>query len=118
MKTTTVATMRMYLLPSGQRIQLALEGDLAGGWVGELERCWRALAGSGPGNYLFVDVSRMQSADEKGRALLDLMRSRGVIITGLQPDQGAKLLPWLSRLWNTATHGHRFHVLSISRLIR
>jgi hypothetical protein len=116
MKTTTVATLRMYLHPSRERIQLSLEGDLTGSWVGELERCWRALSGSGQGNTLFVDVSRMRSADQKGHQLLDLMRSRGVVITGFDPDREAKIFPWLSRLWNTATHGHRFHVLSISRL--
>jgi hypothetical protein len=116
MKTTTGATFRMYLHPSRERILLSLEGDLTGGWVGELERCWRALSGPGPGNALFVDARRMRSADQKGHELLDLMRSRGVIVTGLDPDPRTKILPWLTLLWNSATHGQRFHVLSISRL--
>ena len=108
MKTTTRAGLRMYLHPSRKRIRISLEGDLAGDWVRELERCWRALSGPGPGDSLFVDVSRLESADRAGRRLLDTMRSHGVVITGL--DAG-----WLSHLWNAVTHGQRFHVLSISR---
>ena len=55
------------------------------------------------------EIATKEQAWEAVQPLLDLMRSRGVIITGY--GQG-----WLSRLWNTATQGHRFHVLSISRL--
>jgi len=116
MKTTPTAGLRMYLHPSRKRIRISLEGDLAGGWVRELERCWRALSGPDPADSLFVDVSRLKSADRSGRELLDTMRSQGVIITGLDLDSGLpRRLGWLSRMWSAVTHGQRFHVLSISR---
>jgi len=87
--------------------------------VRELERCWRAL--SSPGDSLFVDVRRLESLDRNGHRLLATMRVQGVIITGFDPDRGllrrrAKILPWLTRLWEVATHEYRLHVLHVSRL--
>ena len=117
--------LRMYLHPSRKRTRISLEGDLAGGWVRELERCWRALSGPGLGDALFVDVSQLESADQNGYRLLDRMRRQGVTLTGLDPDSGLLCRrttsepgcrAWLSRLWEVATRGDRFHVLSISRL--
>ena len=105
--------LRMYLHPSGKRTQVSLEGDLAGGWAQELERCWRAL--SGPGDALYIDVSRLESADPNGYKLLRKMRIEGVTLTGFDADSGS-LRSRLSRLWNIATRGHGFHVLTISRL--
>ena len=120
--TSNEPTLRMYLHPSRKLTTISLEGDLSAGWVQELERCWRAL--SGPGDSLSVDVSGLESADRDGYRLLDTMRSQGVIVTGLDPgsglllrriDSASGIREWLTRLWDAATRGHRFHVLSIPR---
>ena len=111
--------LRMYLHPSRKWTRISLEGDLAGGWVQELERCWRTL--SGPGDSLYVDVRRLECTDRNGHRLLATMYRQGVTIAGFDPDSGllrrrAKILPWLVRLWDVATHGYRLHVLHTSRL--
>src|SRR5260221_6628381 len=97
----TPTRLRMYLHPSRKRTRISLEGDLAGGWVRELERCWRAL--SSPGDSLFVDVRRFESVDRTCHRLLETIGSQGVIITGFEPDRGllcprAKSLHWLRRV--------------------
>src|SRR2546429_2187979 len=109
--------LRMYLHPSHKQTRISLEGDLTGASVRELERCWHAL--SGPGNSMYVDVRRVESTDRDGHRLLATMRRQGVNITGFDPDRGllrqrAKILPWLVRLWEVATHGYRLHVPHIS----
>src|SRR5260221_10479173 len=101
----TPTRLRMYLHPSRKRTRISLEGDLAGGWVRELERCWRAL--SSPGDSLFVDVRRLESVDRTGHRLLETMGSQGGIITGFDPDRGflcrgAKILPWFGPLWGVS----------------
>jgi len=108
----TPTGLRMYLHPSRKRTRISLEGELTGGWVRELERCWHAL--SGPGDSLYVDVRGLESVDLNGHRLLETMRSQGVMVTGFDPDTG--LLQRLARLWEGATHGYRLHVLHISRL--
>jgi hypothetical protein len=119
------AGLRMYLHPGAGQTRLSLEGDLTGGWVRELERCWRALSGPDPGEFLFVDVSQLDSADQNGYRLLGAMRSQGVHISGLDRESGllpqragkaARLRNWLTALWDSVTRGHRVHVLTISRL--
>ncbi len=120
--TSNERTLRMYLHPSRKLTRISLEGDLSAGWVQELERCWRALAA--PGDSLSVDVGGLESADPSGYRLLDTMRSQGVIVTGLDPrsglllrriDRASRIREWLTRLWDAATRGHRFHILSIPR---
>ena len=120
--TSNERTLRMYLHPGHTRTRISLEGDLAAGWVQELERCWRAL--SGPGDSLSVDVTGLESVDPNGYRLLDAMRSQGVIVTGLDPhsvlllrriDGASRVQEWFTRLRDAATRGHRFHIRSIPR---
>ncbi len=115
--TSNEPTFRMYLHPSRKRIRISLEGDLAAGWVRELERCWRALSVPDPGEALSVDVTGLESVDPSGYSLLDAMRSQGVIVTGLDSgsrriDSASKIREWLTRLWDSATHGRRLHIKS------
>jgi hypothetical protein len=56
------------------RIDLKLEGDLAGLWVSEVEDSWRATRGDRP---LYVDLTAVGHIDRAGRYLLGLLHCSG-----------------------------------------
>jgi ABC-type transporter Mla MlaB component len=58
-------------------LTLALEGNLAGAWVKELERCWRSNDGMQPSRPVRVDLSSVTFIDEEGKALLKKMHREG-----------------------------------------
>jgi len=62
---------------AGQR-RLALEGRLAGAWVGELEQCWYTARASHPHRPLTVDLTSVTFIDQAGRYLLQLMHHDSV----------------------------------------
>lgn len=55
---------------------LTLEGRLAGPWVEELDRCWRAVAKSERGRAV-VDLTGVTFIDCEGKALLARMWQQG-----------------------------------------
>jgi len=56
---------------------LKLEGRLAGPWVGELERSWRALKDDSRDNAVMVDLCEVTFVDAEGRKLLSSMYEQG-----------------------------------------
>jgi ABC-type transporter Mla MlaB component len=63
--------------PSAKLTKLVLEGQLAGPWVEEMERCWSKGAGSRQGS-VEVDLSGVTFIDPEGKALLTRMWQQGV----------------------------------------
>jgi anti-anti-sigma regulatory factor len=49
---------------------LKLAGRLAGPWVTELERCWRAAGGAQRGRPLRLDLTEVTFIDAAGKQLL------------------------------------------------
>jgi ABC-type transporter Mla MlaB component len=68
-----------------QQITLKLEGSLTGGWVMELEECWRAASSRPTGRLLCLDLTDVCSVDSAGTYLLALLHNLGVqlIASGL-----------------------------------
>jgi anti-anti-sigma regulatory factor len=56
---------------------LKLEGRLAGPWVGELERSWRAVKDGSPDKLVTVDLCDVTFVDAEGRKLLGRMYEQG-----------------------------------------
>jgi anti-anti-sigma regulatory factor len=56
---------------------LKLEGRLAGPWVGELERSWRALKDDSRDKPVTVDLCEVTFVDAEGRKLLGWMYEQG-----------------------------------------
>ena len=56
---------------------LNLEGRLAGPWVAELERSWRAVRDDSPQKPVIVDLCDVTFVDAEGRGLLSCMYGQG-----------------------------------------
>ncbi len=56
---------------------MRLEGDLAGPWVAELERCWHSTLAGSEKRGVRVELDRVSYVDAAGRALLREMDSAG-----------------------------------------
>ena len=56
---------------------LNLEGRLAGPWVDELERSWRAVKDDSPDKPVIVDLSDVSFVDAEGRKLLSSIYEQG-----------------------------------------
>ncbi|SPE32536.1 conserved hypothetical protein [Acidobacteriia bacterium SbA2] len=56
---------------------LNLEGKLAGPWVDELERSWRAVKDHAPDKPVIVDLCEVTFVDAEGRRLLSSMYEQG-----------------------------------------
>ena len=56
---------------------LNLEGRLAGPWVEELERSWRAVKDDSPEKPVTVDLCEVTFVDSEGRKLLSSMYEQG-----------------------------------------
>jgi hypothetical protein len=56
---------------------LKLEGRLAGPWVGELERSWRAVKDDSRDKPVMVDLCEVTFVDAEGRKLLSWMYEQG-----------------------------------------
>ncbi len=62
---------------------LKLAGRLAGPWVTELERCWRAVLDAQPGRPLRLDLTDITFVDAAGKQLLGLMDRQRTRLQGL-----------------------------------
>lgn len=56
---------------------LNLEGRLAGPWVEELERSWRAVKDDSPEKPVIVDLCEVTFVDAEGRKLLSTIYEQG-----------------------------------------
>src|SRR5262245_7581234 len=71
------AMLRITVEPSPTVVRLKLEGNLGGGWVSELEDCWRSANSSLGGRPLCLDLTAVERVDRAGRYLLALVRCNG-----------------------------------------
>ena len=55
-----------------------LEGKLVGPWVKELEKHWESAFAGSPSRTMLVDLAEVSFIDAEGRALLAMMRQKGV----------------------------------------
>lgn len=61
----------------GDQVLLQVCGRLTGGWVAELERCWRTAMKSYPDHRLSVDLRGVTFIDPAGESLLRSMHRNG-----------------------------------------
>jgi hypothetical protein len=59
-------------------VNIKVEGKLAGPWVDELERCWRAIKDGVESKVMWVDLCEITFVDAGGRRLLTGMYEEGV----------------------------------------
>jgi anti-anti-sigma regulatory factor len=69
--------LRITLNNGSDRLELKLEGKLAGAWVPELEECWRKATLNHVGCTLWVDLTGVDYVDSAGRYLLALIHQAG-----------------------------------------
>jgi anti-anti-sigma regulatory factor len=70
-------TLNITLNNGSDRLELKLEGKLAGAWVRELEECWRKATLNRRSCTLWVDLTGVDYVDTAGRYLLALMHQAG-----------------------------------------
>src|ERR1700682_5157651 len=62
---------------------LAVEGRLAGPWVGTLEQCWRELHAASPSEKFHIDLCGVSFIDAAGKVLLkEVYREGGRLVAG------------------------------------
>lgn len=64
------------------KVELELEGRLAGAWVTELEECWRQTSSRLTNESLSLKLDAVHHVDSSGKYLLALLRYKGVQLTG------------------------------------
>ena len=64
--------------PEGATV--VLEGRLAGPWVDELARCWKALATTQDAGSICVELDGVTFIDAAGKALLRTLREEGAAL--------------------------------------
>jgi anti-anti-sigma regulatory factor len=69
-------------IESASEILLALQGQLAGPWVDELESQWRRIQAKAGERRIAIDLSGVTGIDGAARYLLQLMRVRSVRLVG------------------------------------
>jgi ABC-type transporter Mla MlaB component len=69
--------LRIVVEKGDRSVTMKLEGRLAGPWVDETERAWRAEAPSAKQIYLQVDLSGVTFVDAGGKQLLQQMYESG-----------------------------------------
>ena len=58
-------------------LSFQLEGELAGPWVRELEKCWRSALARRPEAILRVDLTEVTFIDKAGKACLAALHRHG-----------------------------------------
>jgi len=61
-------------------VTVALEGRLAGLWVDELARCWKALTVTQDAGSIRVQLDAVTFIDAGGKALLRMMHEQGAAL--------------------------------------
>ena len=83
--------MEMYLHDSSAALRFVLRGELAGGYVRELEHAWTTANSILGARELVVDVSGMTNADTGGRELLSRMRQSGARMRAVAGPRDASI---------------------------
>ncbi len=71
--------MKIQIRESGDQVILQVAGRLAGAFVPELERSWRAARVNQPNRQISVDLEGVTCIDQSGRYLLQFMHVNGVV---------------------------------------
>lgn len=74
--------MKITFCNSSETAALKVEGKLAGPWVDELEKTWRAVAPTLIAEHLQVDLCAVTYVDAGGKHLLKEMHKAGVDLVG------------------------------------
>jgi ABC-type transporter Mla MlaB component len=81
-----------------EEVQMKLEGELAGTWVGDLERCWQTTRASFAAKRVRLDLTGVTRVDDAGRYLLALIHGSGarMVSSGVEMKD---LLESIGRDW-------------------
>jgi ABC-type transporter Mla MlaB component len=63
-------------------VTLVLEGRLAGVWVDEVARCWKALAAARDARSISIQLDGVTFIDAAGKALLRTVHQEGAALAG------------------------------------
>jgi len=74
--------LRIHVEEACNGARLRLEGRLAGAWVEELERCWRAAFAQHASRSLVIELDAVTFVDDEGQALLREMHGAGATLVG------------------------------------
>ena len=74
--------MKITFCKNSESTMLKLEGKLAGPWVNELEKAWRAFSPTATPEHLVVNLSDVTFVDDDGRKLLAEMHKAGAELIG------------------------------------
>jgi len=74
------AMLRITITTRPEGVTVALEGRLAGPWVDELARCWKALTVTQDARAVCVELDAVTFIDAAGKALLGTMHEQGVAL--------------------------------------
>jgi ABC-type transporter Mla MlaB component len=69
--------LRITIEDSSDSATIRLEGDLAGQWVEEVERCWQSILAGPEKRTLRIALDTVTYVDAAGKALLREMHSAG-----------------------------------------
>jgi anti-anti-sigma regulatory factor len=65
----------------GDHFALSLSGQLAGDWVGRLERFWNTIRQTIPLAVIVINLANVSFVDPAGRRLLEQMSQGGTVIS-------------------------------------
>ena len=74
------AMLRITVTTYPEGVTVALEGRLAGPWVDELARCWKALTATQDAGSMRVQLDAVTFIDATGKALLRVMHEQGTAL--------------------------------------
>ena len=72
--------LRITITTRPEGVTVALEGRLAGLWVDELARCWKALTVTQDAGSIRVQLDAVTFIDAGGKALLRMMHEQGAAL--------------------------------------
>ena len=72
--------LRITITTRPEGVTVALEGRLAGPWVDELARCWKALAATEDAGSVSVQLDTVTFIDAAGKELLRTMHEEGAAL--------------------------------------
>ena len=74
------AMLRITITTRPEGVTVVLEGRLAGPWVDELARCWKALTATQDAGSIRVQLDAVTFIDAVGKALLRVMHEQGTAL--------------------------------------
>jgi hypothetical protein len=84
--------LNLYLHDRAKCFEFALNGDLTGGAVYNLEQAWITAGSMLNGKEISVEVSRLTAVDEEGIHLLHRMTASGALLTAAYAPESEELL--------------------------